>query len=1221
MASSILNFKDDNLITGVNIIDGMLFFTDNENEPKKIDIEAFKAANHSSGTTNIYGRAFQERDITVIRPAPMSALSTQLTTLDTDTNVITPYAQEVQVATKNAIVDSTTKAKMYGYVASNSAPVASYGFYYLKASSLPSVLELTGGIKVESTSLDSSGNFSFTLDTLEENTRYYFIAFGFNNIGQEILADNILTFKTKNATLSLTAPVCQTLEPTKKDSAGNYVFRGKITDTGGAATNTIDASFYYIEYSLLDGIAKPSTLVGVSGARRVDARLNASSGDYEFNFNTGKYFYVEFYVSTSEGDDEGGVKGGLGVTGVTTVLKPKVRYINSEIVNGTPLDLIVEGQVTNQNGIISERGFYVSKTESNLEQNYYQHVSNNNLYRVVVPHNQLNATDVFKLSLSSISGFTIDRGETIYVMPFASNGVEGIGGQVPITIPALQGGDETDIVVPTVTTEAIELVGTAQEIELKVGATCVANGIDETVDTGLSSDRSKISAMGVYVYKATFNELDNLSDTEKQKKMLELFDSGNNITQITFTEANALSQVFANAPAVNVTTVGLLVQQKFSGNPAVPIDRGFHYYTMAWATNQVGAGYGLVTDIKIEEAEETIPSFITNPTVFNESTNGIKFTGYLSGFWGDVQGDIYDAGFVYSVEKPFNPNNAKTISLLSLNGNGIIKNNSTVAKLNQNWDDPVPSTAERSWQIEVHQSDPATVNMLQTGITATVQAYIQMSSGGVKHFAKTIGFNGASSPSTQQWTTFENAKTVGTPSFMFFNVEEPSINQTQAMVKGKIATGDDQLRLSNLFEDSTAGIYFAKSADHNTASALIANGTKVKPPFNFQDQPSSYVHFQYKFGERNYDDTFAGGFDGVALEAGTEYAMVCKVVNSGGNAVSNVLRFTTDPIVSVPWVDSNSEFRLGAPGGPAIYATGAVKGGGNHIRSSNKLHYIKASDFTGSTPDELIADPDSSPITDGVRTHGSSGMSAFINDLDPGTLYKLCWELDFVDHGIIKSKVFEQKTYGNVAVPVVYGVFSDTVSLEFNFQGDIISRGGGIDEVHNEAFFGPYNSVKITTIPPTSDFGFKKGDGDWSSMGVRKETSSGFKYLIFAPNTFFGPSQATSRRRWTLQVYNLNDPSKLINISLFQISNPGDGGFANGEYGNDGTMQHEENNSLYGNNGFGPTNTTPSDPTDTDGAPGNNTGLLIKDDDVMDQNGDPVWDNNPIPPSLLGGFL
>ena len=38
-AERVLNFDKNNLITGINIVDGMLFWTDNKTEPKKIDIE------------------------------------------------------------------------------------------------------------------------------------------------------------------------------------------------------------------------------------------------------------------------------------------------------------------------------------------------------------------------------------------------------------------------------------------------------------------------------------------------------------------------------------------------------------------------------------------------------------------------------------------------------------------------------------------------------------------------------------------------------------------------------------------------------------------------------------------------------------------------------------------------------------------------------------------------------------------------------------------------------------------------------------------------------------------------------------------------------------------------------------------------------------------------------------------------------------------------------
>ena len=75
MASPTLNFSSDNLITGVNVIDGTLIWTDDRNEPRQLDIETFKAADHSSGVTAIYDRSFQNRDITVIRPHPIEGIT------------------------------------------------------------------------------------------------------------------------------------------------------------------------------------------------------------------------------------------------------------------------------------------------------------------------------------------------------------------------------------------------------------------------------------------------------------------------------------------------------------------------------------------------------------------------------------------------------------------------------------------------------------------------------------------------------------------------------------------------------------------------------------------------------------------------------------------------------------------------------------------------------------------------------------------------------------------------------------------------------------------------------------------------------------------------------------------------------------------------------------------------------------------------------------------
>ena len=79
---SVLNFNANNLITGVNILENQLFWTDDLNEPRVINIDTFKAGSVQTGstlnsTTHVYGttRDFTAADITVIKKAPQQVLT------------------------------------------------------------------------------------------------------------------------------------------------------------------------------------------------------------------------------------------------------------------------------------------------------------------------------------------------------------------------------------------------------------------------------------------------------------------------------------------------------------------------------------------------------------------------------------------------------------------------------------------------------------------------------------------------------------------------------------------------------------------------------------------------------------------------------------------------------------------------------------------------------------------------------------------------------------------------------------------------------------------------------------------------------------------------------------------------------------------------------------------------------------------------------------------
>ena len=71
----VLNFSSSYLITGINILNGLLIWTDNLNEPRIINIATFKAGSSQGGsslsvTTQVYGRDFKDTDITVIKLKP-----------------------------------------------------------------------------------------------------------------------------------------------------------------------------------------------------------------------------------------------------------------------------------------------------------------------------------------------------------------------------------------------------------------------------------------------------------------------------------------------------------------------------------------------------------------------------------------------------------------------------------------------------------------------------------------------------------------------------------------------------------------------------------------------------------------------------------------------------------------------------------------------------------------------------------------------------------------------------------------------------------------------------------------------------------------------------------------------------------------------------------------------------------------------------------------------
>ncbi len=130
--AGILNFSTDYLITGINVIDKFLFWTDDQTEPKKINIEKFKTGstdfatqskipkwepNQNNYNTNLSGRPdFVEADITVIKLSPLTAPTLDLSASKFGANETGTGITPVNLTVPSAVSQETNGAPNFTYV-------------------------------------------------------------------------------------------------------------------------------------------------------------------------------------------------------------------------------------------------------------------------------------------------------------------------------------------------------------------------------------------------------------------------------------------------------------------------------------------------------------------------------------------------------------------------------------------------------------------------------------------------------------------------------------------------------------------------------------------------------------------------------------------------------------------------------------------------------------------------------------------------------------------------------------------------------------------------------------------------------------------------------------------------------------------------------------------------------------------------------------------------
>lgn len=421
MASSILNFSKDRLITGINIVDGMLFFTDNENEPKKINIKQFKNnevepqygnADHSTGTTSIYGRSFQERDITVIKPHPMG-FDLSLSADDVISEATRPLVLTLQPS------PSFTTAMLYGESSTGLTDITERGFYYLEDNTSTSVDQayiVSNGTKVVSSTIGNQ--FQSQVTGLTASSKYYVFAFAFNGVDERVDGE-VISFTAGG--VNFTAPVVET-KLAQQITGRGFDLKGTITNVGDSAI--VKKGFYYKEYDILNQY-QPSDLENEPQRRILWAtEPTDASGNFSAQLRNlagaGRYYYQAFAVNIASGIGKGSVKNTLS----TGSEGPEIQFLGARLSDENTNTVIVKARVLRSNGeSVATRGFYISKVTDQQVVMLGQHTTNSNIHKVEVSLNAYNQFEEFEFDTASLPGQDgiLSFGEKINFMAFATN--------------------------------------------------------------------------------------------------------------------------------------------------------------------------------------------------------------------------------------------------------------------------------------------------------------------------------------------------------------------------------------------------------------------------------------------------------------------------------------------------------------------------------------------------------------------------------------------------------------------------------------------------------------------------------------------------------------------------------------------------------------------------------------------------------------------------------
>ena len=475
MASNILQFDPTRLITAINIVDDMLFYSDGVTEPKKINIKKFRGddttgefsnvnVDHSSGITYIYGRRFEERDITVIKgkgslkkslevsPAPKPIGITR-----DDVNISDIPSKIVEIV-YNSPIENPTKGSASILVTENTlnrttlesnlkwggGRLKDAGFVWTQnvnnANTLGKAMtETVVGTNLIRSNISASDNGAATISAFVDKNNasspyynstlvagpIYAIAWGqlYNQEkGQEYFQSPIIEIEVVDPAASTTAPLGLVTLGEKNKGGGEFEFCARYDTNGGSPL--INIGFLVSEGSINENDPAPTVENLLKNGHDIKAEHRADTGEIYITEKPipGKTYYYVPYI-----ENENGRIYGDGLTESSTVIKkyrePGVAEPN--VSTKTVKQVSLHTGDTNFSNASSK--LFLEGSFNGNKQNRVQLHPNSNITEFGFYFSKSNTT-----SLNDLTNKTFNSGSTV--------STDGKVFKVPVPSPDLENG-------------------------------------------------------------------------------------------------------------------------------------------------------------------------------------------------------------------------------------------------------------------------------------------------------------------------------------------------------------------------------------------------------------------------------------------------------------------------------------------------------------------------------------------------------------------------------------------------------------------------------------------------------------------------------------------------------------------------------------------------------------------------------------------------------------